>query len=393
MSAWEQLLESGQLAKAKTAAEQALAKQPQDRSALVVLSKVLLMEGQLEQAEQYIARAEALGPTAETLLLRANVAAQRGQLEPAAGYYRQVIAKEPQRAEAHFGLGLELIKQNKTAESLASLEKAAQLQPQNPVFIYRLGQVRLEAGQTDKGIQAIAQSITLKPDFLAPYMALVQALVDQNRVVEARRVLAEGLRAIPNHPRLLAMLTAISLGMGDANTSYRAASTLAAQRPKDPQAQANLGLLLLIRGQRQDALHLCRTMESLGLMTADLKMIEATAHEADEPPAYDKAEAAYEEAMALEPNGWKAPNNLGQLLMRRPAEPPEKYMPRAVTVLEEAVRRKPDQPEPHLNLALAYTRTGDKAKAQAQAKAVLSANPPPKDDVREQAERLLQVLG
>lgn len=392
MSALEQLLEAGQTAKAKAAAEQALAKQPQDLSALVVLSKVLLMEGQLEQAEQYIARAEQLGTTTETLLMRANVAAQRGQLEPAAGYFRQAISREPQRAEAHFGLGLMLIKQDKTGEALASMEKAAQLQPKNPVFVYRLGQVRLEAGQLDKGIQAIAQSITLQPKFLAPYLSLTQALVDQDRVVEARRVVTEGLREIPDHPRLLSMLTAISLGMGDAQTSYRAASALAAQRPKDPQAQANLALLLLIRGQRQDVLHLCRTMESLGLTTADLKMIEATAHEADEPPAYDKAEAAYEEAMALDPNGWKAPNNLGQLLMRWPAEPPEKYMPRAITVLEEAVRRKSDQPEPHLNLALAYTRTGDKAKAQAQAKAVLAANLPLHSDIREQAERLLKAL-
>jgi Flp pilus assembly protein TadD len=79
--------------------------------------------------------------------------------------------------------------------------------------------------------------------------------------------------------------------------------------------------------------------------------------------------------------------------MRRPAEPPQKHMPRAITVLEEAVRRKPDQPEPHLNLALAYTRTGDKAKAQAQAQAVLAANLPPDNDVREQAERLLKALG
>ena len=93
MSALEQLLESGQVAKAKTAAEQALAKQPQDRSALVVLSKALLMEGQLDQAEQYIARAEKLGSTSETLLTRGNLAAQRGQLEPAAGYFRQAIGR------------------------------------------------------------------------------------------------------------------------------------------------------------------------------------------------------------------------------------------------------------------------------------------------------------
>jgi len=393
MSAAEKFLEAGQTAKAKAAAEQALAKKPQDRSALVVLGKVLLLEGQLEKAEQHIALAEKQGVTAETLLLRANLASQRGQQEPAVGYFRQVLSREPQRAEACFGLGLVLFKQGKTAEALAALAKAVQLQPKNAVFVYRYGQVLHEAGQTDKGLQTMAQAITLQPRFLAPYLSLIEALVEEGRALQARKLVNEGLREMPNHPRLLAALTAISLGMGDARTSYQAASTLANQRPKDPQAQANLALLLLLRGQPKDALHLCRTMESLGLATAELKMIEATAHEAAEPPAYEKAMAAYEEAMGLDPKGWKAPNNLGQLLMRMPATPPEKLMPRAVTVLEEAVRRKPDQPEPHLNLALAYTRTGDKAKAQAQAQAVLAANLPPESDLREQAERLLKVLG
>lgn len=393
MSALEQLLESGQTAKAKAAAEQALAKQPQDRSALVVLSKVLLLEGQLDKAEQYVARAEKAGATSEALLLRANLASQRGQLEAAAGYFRQVIQREPKRAEAHFGLGLVLFKDGKTVEGLASLEKAVQLEPKNAVFVYRLGQVRLEAGQTDRGIQLIAQAITLQPRFLAPYLSLTQALVEQNRVVEASRVLQEGLRAMPNHPRLLAMATAVALGMGEANISYQAATLLAAQRPKDPQAQANLALLFLIRGQHPEALQVCRNMERMGLATADLKMIEATVYEAEQPPAYDKAEAAYEEAMGLDPNGWKAPNNLGQLLLRMPADPPDKNLPRALTVLQEAVRRSPNQPEPRLNLALAYTRMGDKENAQIEALTVLSADLPEGHEVREQAQRLIAALG
>lgn len=393
MSALEQFLEEGQTAKAKMAAEQALAKQPQDRSALVVLSKVLLLEGQLDKAEQYITRAEKAGAITDALLLKANLAAQRGQLEPAAGYYRQLLSREPQNAEAHFGLGLVLFKDGKTIEGLASLEKAARLEPKNAVFVYRLGQVRLEAGQMDKGIQAIAQAITIQPRFLAPYLSLVQALVDQDRVVEASRVLREGLQAIPNHPRLLAMTTALALGMGEAKVSYVAAKTLAAQRPKDPQAQANLALLLLLRGEHQEALRICRTMEGMGLATADLKMIEATVHEAVEPPAYDKAEAAYEEAMGLDPNGWKAPNNLGTLLLRRPAEPQDKYLPRALTVLQEAVRRSPNQPEPRLNLALAYTRMGDKENAQIEAMTVLAADLPEGNEVREQAQRLISALG
>jgi len=393
MSALEQLLEAGQTAKAKAAAEQALAKQPQDRSALVVLSKVLLLEGQLDAAEQYIARVEKAGAPSEALLLRANLVSQRGQLEAAAGYFRQVIQREPKRAEAHFGLGLVLFKDGKAVEGLASLEKAVQLEPQNAVFVYRLGQVRLEAGQTDRGIQAIAQAITLQPRFLAPYLSLTQALVEQNRVVEASRVLQEGLRAIPKHPRLLAMATAVALGMGEANISYKAATLVAAQRPKDPQAQANLALLLLIRGQHQEALQVCRTIERMGLATADLKMIEATVYEAAEPPAYDKAEAAYEEAMGLDANGWKAPNNLGQLLLRMPADPADKHLPRALTVLQEAVRRSPNQPEPRLNLALAYTRLGDKENAQIEALTVLAADLPEDSEVREQAQRLIAALG
>jgi tetratricopeptide (TPR) repeat protein len=304
-----------------------------------------------------------------------------------------VLNREPQRGEACFGLGLALFKQGKADEALAALGKAVQFQPKNVVFLYRFGQVLLETGQTDKGIQTIAQAITLQPRFLAPYLSLIQALVDEGRAFEARRVADEGLKAIPNHPRLLSVLTALSLGMGDLKTSYRAASTLATQRPTDPQAQANLALLMVLKGDIQNALHVCRTMESMGRTTAELKMVEATAHEAAEPPAYEKAVAAYEEAMGLEPDGWKAPNNLGQLLLRMPAEPAEKHLPRAITVLEEAVRRKPDQPEPRLNLALAYTRTGDKAKAQAQAQEVLAAGLPEGHELLEQAERLLNALG
>lgn len=393
MGELERLLEKGETDKAKNAAERVLAQRPQDPSALVVLAKVALMEGQLDKAESLIARAEALGITPETLLMRANLAGQRGQLEAAAAAFRQVLAREPKRAEAHFGLGLVLFKQGKEAEALASLKEAVRQNPQHTVFVYRLGQVQLEMGRIDEGIQTLARACTLQHGFLPPYLSLIEALVDQGRTLDARRVLTEALSKFPSHPRLLARLTALSLGMGSMQVSYRAASALAAQRPKDPQAQANLALLLLLRGQHEDALRLCRTMDNLGLATADLKILEATAHEAHEPPAYDAAEAAYEEAMGMDPEGWKAPSNLGQLLMRRPGEPPEQHMPRAITVLEEAVRRKPEQPEPHLNLALAYTRTGNKAQARAQAQKVLDTQPPAAETVREQAERLLKALG
>ncbi|WNG33598.1 tetratricopeptide repeat protein [Archangium violaceum] len=393
MNPLEKLLAAGQTAQAQAEAKKVLARQPTNRDALIVLAKLALLEGKLPQAEELVAKAEAQGATADTLLVRANVAAQKGQLDAALKAYQQVLAQDPRRAEAHFGRGMMLIKQDKAAQALEALTKAAQLDPTNAVFRYRLGQVQLEAGKDEEGLATLREVVTQQPRFVPAYLSLSHALASRDDLTEARRVLEQGLKALPRHPRLLAALTVLAMALRDLNTSYKSASALAAQRPKDPDAQANLAQLMLARGQFQQVLHLCRTMDSLGLATESLKMAEATCYEAEEPPAYDKAVAAYEAAMGLAPDGWRAANNLGQLLLRMPAESENQHLPRAITVLEEAIRRDPKQPEPHLNLALALARMGQQAKAREQVKKLLALPLSEENPVRQEAVRLEQALG
>lgn len=393
MNALEKLLAAGQVTQAKAEAEKILAKQPANRDALVVMAKLALVEGKLPQAEGLLAKAEAQGATPATLLVRANVAAQKGQLDAALKAYQQIIAQEPSRAEAHFGRGMMLIKQDKAPQALEALAKAAQLDPTNGVFRYRLGQVQLEAGKTDEGLATLREVITQQPRFVPAYLSLSHVLASREDLVGAKRVLEQGLKAVPQQPRLLASLTVLSMALRDLRSSYQAASALAAQRPKDPDAQANLAHLMLARGQLEQARHLCRTMASLGVASESLKMAEATCFEAEEPPAYDKAVAAYEAGMGLAPDSWRAANNLGQLLLRIPSEQADQHIPRAVTVLEEAVRRGPKQPEPQLNLALAYARSGQKEKAKELVQKVLALSLPEADPVRQEAERLGQALG
>lgn len=392
MNPLEKLLAAGQLSQAHAEAKKVLARQPANREALVVLAKLALLQGNLPQAEELIAKAEAQGPTGDTVLVRANVAAQKGQLEVALKAYQQVMAKEPKRAEAHFGRGMMLIKQDKTEQALESLARAAQLAPDNAVFRYRLGQVQLEAGKDAEGLATLRQVISQQPGFMPAYLSLSHALASRDDLTGAKRVLEHGLKQLPRHPRLLASLTVLSMALRDVNASYKAASALAAQRPRDPDAQANMAQLMLARGQFPQVLHLCRTMDSLGLATEALKMAEATCYEASEPPAYDKAVEAYEAGMGLAPDGWRAANNLGQLLLRMPAEKEEQHLPRAITVLEEAIRRAPQQPEPQLNLALAFARAGQQAKAREQVKKVLALPLAETNEVREEALRLEQAL-
>ena len=392
MNPLEKLLAAGQLPQAQAEAKKVLARQPANRDALVVLAKLALMDGKLPEAEQLVTKAEAQGATGDTLLVRANVAAQKGQLEPALKLYQQALAKEPKLAEAHFGRGLMLIKLGKTEQSLEALSNAVKLAPTNAAFHYRLGQVQLEAGKDAEGLASLRQAIAVMPNFVPAYLTLVHTLASRDDLVGAKRVLEQGLKALPRNSRMLATMTVLTMALRDVNASYKAASALAAQRPKDPDAQANLAQLMLARGQYEQVLHLCRTMDSLGLASEPLKMAEATCYESQEPPAYDKAVAAYEAGMGLAPDGWRAANNLGQLLLRMPAEKADQHLPRALTVLEEAVRRAPQRPEPLLNLALALSRAGQQAKAREQVKKVLALPLPETDEVRQEAARLEQAL-
>ncbi|WNG14797.1 tetratricopeptide repeat protein [Cystobacter fuscus] len=110
----------------------------------------------------------------------------------------------------------------------------------------------------------------------------------------------------------------------------------------------------LERKRNREALKLVREAWAQGTRSVHLKLLEAEACKALLPPDTTGALRAYEEAIALEPDNWRAYNDMGLYLMSEG----KRYLQRAVEVLEEARRRAPTQPEPSLNLVLAYARTG-----------------------------------
>lgn len=392
MTELDKLLAKGQVAQALTQAEQILSKAPNGpdaRNALITLARIALVKGQLKEAEGLTAKAEAKGTSPETMLLRANLHGQKGELEQAEKFFHQALQQNPKFAEAHFGRGLMLAKTGRMAEAVGCFEQANALSPRNPVFQYRLAQALLEEDRVEEAVANFEGALTLNPKFLPAYLSLSQALARGGDLPSARRIIERGLKTIPHHPRLLAALTNLSLIQGDLRTSQKTATELANKRVDDPDAQANLALILLLQGKRKDAFFIAQRLASLGKSNAQLKMVEATYYEGEEPPQYEKAVRAYEEAMAADVNGWRAPNNLGQLLMRM--DDPER-VGRAVTVLEEAHRRKPDQLEPMLNLALAYLKAEEREKSLTLTKRLLTYGLPDKHPIRDQAKRLEKVL-
>ncbi len=386
------LLAVGNVVEARALATARVAANPVDAAALVALAKLALADFDADGALLHVAQAEAIGITADTLVIRAGLAIGAGDLATAAASFRKATELQPSMAEAFMGLGLCLANQRQFSAALEALKQAVALEPTSSVFHYHLGQCYLELEDIARAAEHLGRSIGLDPSTPSAYVSLSRCLTITGNHEAARNLVQQGLAILPNNAQLIAELTNLSLVGGDPAGAVEAAHRLARGQPDNPLAQNNLALMWIAQRRFAEVIALCRSMEAKGHTSAGLKMSEATALECQTPPDYDGAARALEQAMALDPTAWAPANNLGLLLLSRPDGDKAANVARAISILEQATRREPGQLEPLLNLAIAYARTPQKQKAKELAQLILSYNLPAKSSVREQAQRLVKAL-
>lgn len=388
------LLKAGEVDKARALAESALSKNKDDRGALLTLAKLASVDGDWVRAEQLVQQATRGGvEDADSRLVKAALASERGDLDGARALYTQVIREaKPPRAEAHFGLGYLLAAQDDFAGARKELERAVALEPDVAPYRFHLARVLLTLEELKVALPHLERALELNPTYPPVYVAWTVVLQHLGELDKAEDLLRQGLKVLPDHPELLNALSSILSARGKVPEAFGIAKHLAREFPDDAAAQGNLARMMMATGHREDALEVCRKLAERGLSTAQSKSIEAMVLESLEPPDVEGAVHAWREAMDLDPDDWASANNLGNLLMRWEEGDPEERLTAAIEILEEARRRAPSRVEPVLNLALVHARKGDKAKAQAHARDVLKQAPTGEKELREQAERLLQTL-
>jgi Flp pilus assembly protein TadD len=387
-----ELFAAGQTRKAREEAEKILKKKPDDAPALVALAKAHLVEGEVAEAEKAVQRAEAAGgETLDTLTVRAALATEAYELDRALELYGRVAKGDPKRAEAEYGMGLVLAEQQRFADSLPHFERAVALAPKAGVLHYHLAQNLIRLDQHKRAVEHLEKAVTLNPMYPPAYQLLAKILCIVGRPADAKELLEEGLKLMPRDTRLRGELTNVQLILKDTAGAAATAAKLAEDLPKDVVAQENHVVTLLGEGRLKDAVAKVRALEKQGVRTASLKMSEGMALQGMDPPDVEGAIRAYEQAMSLDVQDWKAACNLGLLLLQQ-GQPQERALARAVTVLTEAMRRGPDRPEVLLNLALAYVRQNNRPKALELARKVVALELPPGNPAREQAERLVKKL-
>lgn len=392
MSAISELLSQGRTKDARREAERVLAERPKDPEALVALAKAQLVEAEMAAAEATIAKVEATGTRpVDVLVLKAVLAGERDQVDQALSLYQQAAKLDPSRAEAAFGVGVMLAQQRLYAESLPHFQRAVQLQPRGGILHYHLAQNLIRLDQHQKAFEHLEQAIALNPLYPPAYQLTAKILCILGKQAAAKRLLEEGLKLLPGEVSLRGELTNVLAQLGDTAGAEKVARKLVDEYPDNEGVQENHVIALVAAGKGQEALEKIRDLEAQGSRTARLKSAEAIIHQAKQTPDYEAALKCYEEAVALDSEDWRYLCDFGLLLLQK-GTPPERAIPRAITVLEEARRRAPNRQEVLLNLALAYVRANDRAKALDLGKQVLALDLPSSDPAREQAERLVKKL-
>lgn len=388
---FENLLKKGDLAKGRAEAEAALKADPSDRRALLALAKLAALEGDEAKTESLLQRAA--GGTKQdeddALLVRAALLMQKGDPEAAGKIYLK-LAEDPPRAEALYGVGFMLAEAEENELARKALQKAVDLEPEVAVYHFQLARVQFALEQMQEAFEHLEKSLKLNPGHIPSYVVMAIALQAGGELEAAEDILRQGLKPFPEDPYLLQTLSNVLAAKGDIAGAANVAEQLAKVQPNHPTAVGNLARFRMAQGRFADAISLCHALAERGQATAMSRSVEAMVYEGMDPPDPDGAIAAWRAAMELDPADWAPANNLGNLLLRTPEMQDSAQLAREV--LEEAIRRDPDRPEPKLNLALACVKLGDKAKAKELATALVGSGPTLDASIRQQAQQLLKQL-
>ena len=132
-----------------------------------------------------------------------------GDLDQAAAAYREGIAADPARSDAHYGLGKVLLRKDDLSGALASLKKAEELDPAKVGVQFYLGAVYHALGQDKAAIDALEKERATSPDNEQNLVNLGTLYRDSKQYEKALGILDEVVRVNPeNSDAYLAMADA-----------------------------------------------------------------------------------------------------------------------------------------------------------------------------------------
>lgn len=223
-----------------------------------------------------------------------------GQLDVAAGMYRQLVQEDRRNSDASYGLGTVLLQKGEYEEALELLEHAVAVSPDVPQFAFNLACALQKTGKTAGATQYFMQAANLAgadPELLAE---ICKKLMDLGFQYAARNLLLSASKRLPESRIIFATLARALARVRD----YRAAiatheKALGMAPPAAQDMLAHADLLFMAR-QPDAATVVLQQARTLGADGADVLYLEARCERL--AGRLDRAHALLHEAIEQRPS-------------------------------------------------------------------------------------------
>jgi len=324
--------------------------------------------GRLEQAEALYRQILAVEPQhAEALHLLGVVAYQRGQPAVAVELINRAIGLAPGVGLYWGHLGSALVADGKPQQAIACCRRSLELAPNDPETYNCLGTALQAQAASGEAIDCFRRAIELQPDCAPAHTNLGFALRSIGQWDAAIDALQRAVQLDPDDHAAQNELANVLLHQGHVDEAVACYRRLLEQRPDLPEVHNNLGTALRAQGQFEASVASYRRAVELNPRYAEAHNNLGTVLQTQGKLA--EAVACYRQALALQPNHTPAYSNLGNALQM------QGHLDEAVANYRQALALDPNTADAHHNLANALKDQGQIAEALAACRRALELRP------------------
>ena len=237
---------------------------------------------------------------------------QGGRLQAAEQIYRQILAVEPDQADALHLLGVIAHQAGKHEVAVQYIARAITLHGNEAFFHNNLGEAYRALRRIPEAVACYRRALELKPDYAGAHSNLGNALKDQGNLDEAAACYRRALELKPDFAEAhfnLGNVLREQTKLDEAVACYCRALEL---RPNYAAAHANLGNTLKQQGKLDEAVGCLQRALQLEPDLADTHSNLGVALK--EQGKFDQAVACWRRALELKPDFAEAHSNLGGAL-------------------------------------------------------------------------------
>lgn len=222
--------------------------------AYLMLAQAAESRGQMQQAEQWLARVDDPAAALSVQQRRASLLARQGRLDEGIALIRRLPEDEPEMARAKLLAEAHLLRdQRQWPRAYQVLGQASERFPDDVDLLYEQAMMAEKTDRLDAMERLLRRVIELKPDHYHAYNALGYTLADRNlRLDEARALIEKALSLAPDEPFIVDSLGWVKYRMGQREEALQHLQRAYQARP-DTEIAAHLGEVLWVLGRREEA--------------------------------------------------------------------------------------------------------------------------------------------